>query len=102
MFKIGVLASGGGTNLQAVIDAVKSGIIKGEIVSVLSNNKSAYALERARVNGIEAVNIGRKQFSGISEYSKALASFFRKRNRFNCTCRFYGYFRRRFYKAFQK
>ncbi len=79
MFKIGVLASGGGTNLQAVIDAVKSGVIKGEIVSVLSNNKSAYALERARVNGIEAVNIGRKQFSGISEYSKALASHFLER-----------------------
>lgn len=79
MFKIGVLVSGGGTNLQAIIDSVKSGAIKGEIVSVVSNNKSAYALERARINGIEAVNIGRKQFSGISEYSNALASHFLER-----------------------
>lgn len=79
MFKIGVLVSGGGTNLQAIIDAVKSNVIKGEIVSVVSNNKSAYALERARINGIEAVSMGRKQFSGINEYSKALASHFLER-----------------------
>jgi len=52
--RIAVLVSGGGTNLQALIDAQKSGIIKsGEIVLVASNKPNAYALERAKNNGIE-------------------------------------------------
>jgi len=54
--KIAVLVSGGGTNLQALIDAQKSGIIKsGEIVLVASNKPDAYALKRAEDNGIKAV-----------------------------------------------
>ncbi|MBR4020334.1 MAG: phosphoribosylglycinamide formyltransferase [Firmicutes bacterium] len=54
--KIAVLVSGGGTNLQALIDAQKSGIIKsGEIVMVASNKADAYALTRAEQNGIKAV-----------------------------------------------
>ncbi len=54
--KIAVLVSGGGTNLQALIDAQKNGIItKGEIVLVASNNPGAYALKRAEDNGIKAV-----------------------------------------------
>ncbi|NLD10423.1 MAG: phosphoribosylglycinamide formyltransferase [Clostridiales bacterium] len=54
--KIAVMVSGGGTNLQALIDAEKSGIIKsGEIVMVASNKSDAYALTRAEQNGIEAV-----------------------------------------------
>jgi len=54
MTRIAVLVSGGGTNLQALIDAQKSGIIKsGEIVLVASNKPNAYALERAKNNGIE-------------------------------------------------
>ena len=53
--RIAVLVSGGGTNLQALIDAEKSGVIKsGEIVLVISNKKDAYALERAKNNGIKA------------------------------------------------
>ena len=53
--RIAVLVSGGGTNLQALIDAQNSGIIKsGEIVLVISNKKDAYALERAKNNGIKA------------------------------------------------
>ena len=52
--KIAVLVSGGGTNLQALIDAQKNGVIKnGEIEVVISNNSDAYALERAKNNGIE-------------------------------------------------
>ena len=52
--KIAVLVSGGGTNLQALIDAQKQGIIKnGEIKLVISNNKEAYALQRAKQNGIK-------------------------------------------------
>lgn len=54
--KIAVLVSGGGTNLQALIDAQNSGLIKsGEIVLVASNNPNAYALKRAEDNGIKAV-----------------------------------------------
>ena len=53
--RIAVLVSGGGTNLQALIDAESKGIIKsGEIVLVISNKKDAYALERAKNNGIKA------------------------------------------------
>ncbi len=56
--KIAVLVSGGGTNLQALIDAEKEGIIVGGKISlVISNNKAAYALERARMNGIPSAVI---------------------------------------------
>lgn len=59
--KIAVLVSGGGTNLQALIDAQKSGIIiSGEITLVVSNNESAYALTRARDNGISTAYIPSK------------------------------------------
>ena len=56
--KIAVLVSGGGTNLQALIDAQKEGIIKsGEIALVISNKESAYALKRAEDNGIQSLYI---------------------------------------------
>ena len=59
--KIAVLVSGGGTNLQALIDSRKSGIIKsGEISLVIANNENAYALERARNNDIENIVITKK------------------------------------------
>ena len=58
--KIAVLVSGGGTNLQALIDAQKNGIItSGEIVLVLSNNKGAYALKRAESAGIETAVVAK-------------------------------------------
>lgn len=60
--KIAVLVSGGGTNLQAIIDAQNSGIItSGEVSLVVSNNASAYALERARLAGIESLTLTRKE-----------------------------------------
>ncbi len=59
--RIAVLCSGGGTNLQAVIDAVEAGTIDGEIVLVLSNASKAYALERARKHNIPAVFVSKKQ-----------------------------------------
>ncbi len=63
--KVAVLVSGGGTNLQALIDAQASGIIRsGEIVLVISNKESAYALERARKAGIEAYAVTRKACGG--------------------------------------
>ena len=59
---IAVLVSGGGTNLQALIDAQNEGIIKsGEIKLVISNNSSAYALERAKNAGIPAITVTKKQ-----------------------------------------
>ena len=63
--KIAVLVSGGGTNLQALMDAERSGIIdSGEIVLVISNNEGAYALERARNAGIEAHAVTKKAHGG--------------------------------------
>lgn len=63
MKKIAVLVSGGGTNLQALIDAEKSGILKsGKITAVVSNNESAYALCRAKTAGIEAKAFTRKEY----------------------------------------
>ena len=58
MLRIGVMVSGGGTNLQAIMDAMDSGrITNTELAVVISNNANAYALERARLRGIEAVNM---------------------------------------------
>ncbi|MBE5926729.1 MAG: phosphoribosylglycinamide formyltransferase [Lachnospiraceae bacterium] len=73
MLKVGVLVSGGGTNLQAIIDAVNTGIITNtELRVVISNNKNAYALERARQNNIEAVCISPKDFEERSMFNEAL------------------------------
>lgn len=71
--KVAVLVSGGGTNLQAIIDAAKSGIINsGEISLVISNNAGAYALERAKNAGIEGKVISKKMFASASEFEDAL------------------------------
>lgn len=73
MFKIGVLVSGGGTNLQAIIDSINSGIITNtEIKVVISNKKDAYALERAKNNGIEAVCVSPKDYADRADFNKAL------------------------------
>ena len=71
--RIAVLVSGGGTNLQALIDAEKSGIIhSGEIVLVVSNKTGAYALERAEKAGIKAVTLTRRDCGGKEGFEKAL------------------------------
>ena len=63
MLKIAVLVSGGGTNLQAIIDKIAEGVITNtEIAVVISNNKNAYALERAKQAGIEAVCVSPKDY----------------------------------------
>ncbi|MCD7796615.1 MAG: phosphoribosylglycinamide formyltransferase [Clostridiales bacterium] len=73
MMNIAVLVSSGGTNLQALIDAQKSGIIKnGEIKCVISSNPNAYALERAEKNGIATRVIDRKSYDDIHKYSLAI------------------------------
>ena len=73
MLKVAVLVSGGGTNLQAVIDGVKNGTITNTSIElVISNNKNAYALTRAEENGIEARAISPKDFATREEFNEAL------------------------------
>ena len=73
MMNIAVLVSGGGTNLQALIDAEKRGEIKnGKITCVISSNPDAYALERAKSNGIETVVVPKKDYPDRSEYTAAV------------------------------
>ena len=71
--KIAVLVSGGGTNLQALIDAQKSGVLKsGEIALVVSNNAIAYALTRAAEAGIPALTVTKKDCGGQEAFEDAL------------------------------
>ena len=73
MLRIAVCVSGGGTNLQAIIDAIGSGKISNtEIVRVISNKKDAYALTRAAANGIGAVCVSRKDFPDKESFNDAL------------------------------
>ena len=72
--RIGVLVSGGGTNLQALIDAEKNDQLgNGTISLVISSKPDVYALERAKSNDIEALVLSRKEYGSIADYSKALA-----------------------------
>lgn len=71
--RIAILVSGGGTNLQALIDAEKSGIIKsGTISLVVSNKADAYALERARLAGIPSVTLLKKELGSQEAFEAAL------------------------------
>lgn len=73
MLKIGVLVSGGGTNLQAIIDNMENGGIENASISVvISNNKNAYALVRAKKYGIETRVISPRDFSDREAFNKAL------------------------------
>lgn len=73
MLRIAVLVSGGGTNLQAIIDHIEDGsITNAEIVTVISNNPSAYALERADNHGIEALIINPKDYESRQLFNDAL------------------------------
>jgi len=73
MLKVVVLVSGGGTNLQAIIDAANNGTITNtEIVGVISNNKNAYALQRAKNAGIESVCVSPKDFASRAEFNQEL------------------------------
>lgn len=73
MLKTVVLVSGGGTNLQAIFDAIDAGkITNTEISAVISNNANAYALERARKRGVDAVCISPKNFENRDAFNRAL------------------------------
>lgn len=72
MLKICVCVSGGGTNLQAIMDAIDAGIITNtEIVRVISNNKNAFALERAQKYGIDALAVSPKDFESRELFNEA-------------------------------
>lgn len=73
MLKMAVLVSGGGTNLQAIIDCIENGTItNAEISVVISNNANAYALERAKIHGIDAMCISPKNYADRKEFNEAL------------------------------
>ena len=73
MLRIAVMVSGGGTNLQAIIDAIKSGeITNTQIAAVISNNTDAYALTRAKENGIKAICISPKDYASRDDFNEAL------------------------------
>ena len=73
MVNIAVLVSGGGTNLQAILDAQARGEIKnGRVSAVISSNDTAYALERAKKHGIDGICISPKQYENRELFHKAL------------------------------
>lgn len=73
MFRVVVCVSGGGTNLQAILDGIDKGLILNtEIVRVISNNRGAYALERAAEAGIDAVCVSPKDYKDREQFNEAL------------------------------
>jgi len=73
LLSIGVLASGRGSNFQAIIDSIESGYLKAEIVLLITDNPNAYAIERARKHGIETLVLVPKQYGSRNEYYRTVA-----------------------------
>ena len=81
MLRVAVLVSGGGTNLQAIMDAIDNGTITNtEIAVVISNNKNAYALERAKNHGVEAICISPKDYENRADFNE---DFLNRLNSYN-------------------
>lgn len=80
MIKIGALVSGGGTNLQAILNAIDKGEIDGQVTAVVSSKEGAYALERAEKRGIETAVMRKKDYESPEAYDKALAEYFKARD----------------------
>lgn len=81
VLRLAVLVSGGGTNLQAIIDSIEDGTVtNAKIVVVISNNKNAYALERAAKHGIEALSISPKDYEDREMFHQALLAALEERN----------------------
>ena len=76
---IAILCSGSGTNLQAIIDSVKSGYIPAKIALVASDNKDAYALTRAKQAGIDTLVLNKKDFTSREEFDKEIVKNLKKR-----------------------
>lgn len=77
---IGVLISGGGTNLQSIIDNIHKGNINGEIKLIISNKEDAYGLTRGRNAGIESIFLDRKKFNNEEEYNLELIRLFKEKD----------------------
>ncbi len=72
MLRVGVMVSGGGTNLQAILDAIDAGTVtNAQVCVVIANNPGAYALERARNHGIEAVCVSPKDYENRDAFNQA-------------------------------
>jgi len=81
MLRMGVMVSGGGTNLQAIIDRIESGYLENcSIVTVVSSRKDAFALKRAERYNIPAVCILRKNYNTLEQYDEALIAHLKKYN----------------------
>jgi phosphoribosylglycinamide formyltransferase-1 len=81
MLRIGVMVSGGGTNLQAIIDKIESGYLDiCSIVTVVSDREGAYALQRAERHSIPATCILKRNYSCFEEYDRAMVEHFKKNN----------------------
>ncbi len=80
MLTIGVLASGRGSNFQAIIDSIASGFIKAKIAVLISDNPEAYAIERAKNHGIEVLIINPKDFPDKDSYYSHIAREFKNRD----------------------
>lgn len=78
--RIGVLVSGGGTNLQALIDAEDEGKINGKILVVISTKENVYALQRAKKHNIDTVILDPKKYSDRLEYTKTVTEELKRRN----------------------
>lgn len=81
MLKIGILVSGGGTNFQAIVNAIETGnLVDTEIVTLVSSNPNAYALERAKRHNIDAVCIRKKDYDTDILYQQALIDHMKNKN----------------------
>lgn len=81
MINIAIMVSGGGTNLQALIDSEKQGKIPhGKITLVVASNEKAYALQRAKDNNIESVVVKRKDYSSQEEFDEAIVKILKDKN----------------------
>lgn len=78
--KLGVLISGGGSNLQAIIDNIENGSINGEIKLIISNKENAYGLVRGKKHNIETLWVDRKLFSSEEEFNLKVVEEFKKRD----------------------
>lgn len=79
MIRISVLASGRGSNFQSIIDAINNKRLSAEIAVLVTDNPSAFAIERARKYGIECLVIGPKEFASKDEYYTSIAAELKKR-----------------------
>ncbi len=85
MKRIGVLVSGGGTNLQSIIDAVSQGKVAAEIGVVVSNKPGAYALERAALHHIPSRVVDHRQYQSVMEFTRAILEIM-KENKIDLIC----------------